>query len=235
MAERVGFEPTVEFPLHTLSKRAPSTTRTSLRIIRISGLGASGSAQNPNCVTNCARPPNVPRSLNLQPASVLAQHGVPEPYRLGPPGRASKYSRGRQAFGRLGDEESILSRPLRPREDHALRCRFGELLRTAPCGSGSRRSGLAGWSPWRSASSAVGRSSARGRGCSDSNRVANHDRESFADREQSALMKGHGSRAVPSIFHHVTDISGACTAYTEPWIQIASSGSRCRSAFTTRQ
>ena len=32
MAERVGFEPTVEFPLHTLSKRAPSTTRTSLRL-----------------------------------------------------------------------------------------------------------------------------------------------------------------------------------------------------------
>ena len=31
MAERVGFEPTVEFPLHTLSKRAPSTARTSLR------------------------------------------------------------------------------------------------------------------------------------------------------------------------------------------------------------
>jgi hypothetical protein len=30
LAERVGFEPTVEFPLHTLSKRAPSTTRTSL-------------------------------------------------------------------------------------------------------------------------------------------------------------------------------------------------------------
>src|SRR5438046_10722784 len=28
--ERVGFEPTVEFPPHTLSKRAPSTTRTSL-------------------------------------------------------------------------------------------------------------------------------------------------------------------------------------------------------------
>ena len=42
MAERVGFEPTVEFPLHTLSKRAPSTTRTSLRIFRISSLQASG-------------------------------------------------------------------------------------------------------------------------------------------------------------------------------------------------
>src|SRR5688572_4491505 len=32
MAEREGFEPSVEFPLHTLSKRAPSTTRTSLRL-----------------------------------------------------------------------------------------------------------------------------------------------------------------------------------------------------------
>ena len=31
MAERVGFEPTVGFPQHTLSKRAPSTTRTPLR------------------------------------------------------------------------------------------------------------------------------------------------------------------------------------------------------------
>ena len=34
MAEREGFEPSVEFPLHTLSKRAPSTTRTSLRAWR---------------------------------------------------------------------------------------------------------------------------------------------------------------------------------------------------------
>ena len=32
LAERVGFEPTVEFPLHTLSKRAQSTTLTSLRL-----------------------------------------------------------------------------------------------------------------------------------------------------------------------------------------------------------
>ncbi len=31
VAEREGFEPSVEFPLHTLSKRAPSTTRTSLQ------------------------------------------------------------------------------------------------------------------------------------------------------------------------------------------------------------
>jgi hypothetical protein len=31
MAEREGFEPSIEFPLYTLSKRAPSTTRPSLR------------------------------------------------------------------------------------------------------------------------------------------------------------------------------------------------------------
>ena len=30
VAEREGFEPSVEFPLHTLSKRAPSTARPSL-------------------------------------------------------------------------------------------------------------------------------------------------------------------------------------------------------------
>ncbi len=30
-AETEGFEPSVEFPLHTLSKRAPSATRTSLQ------------------------------------------------------------------------------------------------------------------------------------------------------------------------------------------------------------
>ena len=33
MAEKVGFEPTIEFPLYTRSRRAPSTTRTSLHNI----------------------------------------------------------------------------------------------------------------------------------------------------------------------------------------------------------
>jgi hypothetical protein len=33
MAERVGFEPTLEFPPNTLSKRAPSATRPSLQRI----------------------------------------------------------------------------------------------------------------------------------------------------------------------------------------------------------
>ena len=32
LAEREGFEPSVRLPLHTLSKRAPSTTRTPLLI-----------------------------------------------------------------------------------------------------------------------------------------------------------------------------------------------------------
>src|SRR2546427_8592494 len=35
VAERVGFEPTVRFPPHTLSKRAPSATRTPLRGKRV--------------------------------------------------------------------------------------------------------------------------------------------------------------------------------------------------------
>src|SRR2546427_10186873 len=42
LAEREGFEPSVQFPVHTLSKRAPSTTRTSLRVCRINRLRASG-------------------------------------------------------------------------------------------------------------------------------------------------------------------------------------------------
>ncbi len=32
-AETEGFEPSVELPLHTLSKRAPSATRTSLHFL----------------------------------------------------------------------------------------------------------------------------------------------------------------------------------------------------------
>src|SRR5580693_8976699 len=33
LAERQGFEPWIEFPLYTLSKRAPSTTRPSLQFV----------------------------------------------------------------------------------------------------------------------------------------------------------------------------------------------------------
>jgi hypothetical protein len=41
LAERVGFEPTLEFPLNTLSKRAPSATRPSLRGINTLALAAA--------------------------------------------------------------------------------------------------------------------------------------------------------------------------------------------------
>src|SRR4026209_2655684 len=53
MAERVGFEPTVEFPLHTLSKRAPSTTRTSLRSSGISSLPRSMEPAQTDCDVRC--------------------------------------------------------------------------------------------------------------------------------------------------------------------------------------
>src|SRR5712671_4415527 len=49
LAEREGFEPSVEFPLHTLSKRAPSTTRPSLRLKSIT---------YERDQANCVRPPN---------------------------------------------------------------------------------------------------------------------------------------------------------------------------------
>ena len=45
MAERVGFEPTVEFPLHTLSKRARSTAPTSLRASRFNRVQGARQAE----------------------------------------------------------------------------------------------------------------------------------------------------------------------------------------------
>src|SRR4029077_14031103 len=44
MAERVGFEPTAEFPLHSLSRRAVSTAQTPLR----ANSGASSLTNAPN-------------------------------------------------------------------------------------------------------------------------------------------------------------------------------------------
>jgi hypothetical protein len=58
VAEREGFEPSVGFPLHTLSKRAPSASRSSLRF-RINDLQAVLGARTPNC----DRPLNPSRSL----------------------------------------------------------------------------------------------------------------------------------------------------------------------------
>jgi hypothetical protein len=47
MAEREGFEPSVEFPLHTLSKRARSTAPTPLR---------AELARRPYAADNCSAP-----------------------------------------------------------------------------------------------------------------------------------------------------------------------------------
>src|SRR2546425_1599691 len=47
----------------SLSKRAPSTTRTSLRVFGINRLRASGSARKPNCDRNCDTPPKGLRSF----------------------------------------------------------------------------------------------------------------------------------------------------------------------------
>src|SRR5438874_8983855 len=55
LAEREGFEPSVGFPLHTLSKRAPSTTRTSLRLSGINSLQRMHSSKNPTCVVDLCR------------------------------------------------------------------------------------------------------------------------------------------------------------------------------------
>ena len=42
MAEGVGFEPTIRFPVYTLSRRAPSTARPSLRQTVTRGRGGAG-------------------------------------------------------------------------------------------------------------------------------------------------------------------------------------------------
>src|SRR4029434_10325403 len=55
LAEREGFEPSVEFPLHTLSKRAPSTTRTSLHF-RINNLRAVWNSVAQNAPSHVAVP-----------------------------------------------------------------------------------------------------------------------------------------------------------------------------------
>ena len=53
MAERQGFEPWVPFRVHTLSKRAPSATRPSLRIMRINNLVEIALRQNLLCDVLC--------------------------------------------------------------------------------------------------------------------------------------------------------------------------------------
>src|SRR5580700_8615848 len=57
VAEREGFEPSLEFPLNTLSKRAPSTTRPSLLTLeRARSVAVLSLAQAEQVVTNSQIP-----------------------------------------------------------------------------------------------------------------------------------------------------------------------------------
>jgi hypothetical protein len=66
-----GSQPTLSAALATCglssesyaSKRAPSTTRTSLRVFRINNLPSLLGLRIRNCVRNCIRPLNLPRSV----------------------------------------------------------------------------------------------------------------------------------------------------------------------------
>src|SRR4051812_38741703 len=80
LAEREGFEPSVEFPLHTLSKRAPSTTRTSLRVFRISSLQASGCAGKPElCSELCKTSSGAATTYGDPPTPTKPSHHSPTP------------------------------------------------------------------------------------------------------------------------------------------------------------
>src|SRR5438445_7938431 len=52
LAERVGFEPTLPFRVNTLSKRAPSATRPSLRFGSAPGAVAGKLLQNGSCASS---------------------------------------------------------------------------------------------------------------------------------------------------------------------------------------
>src|SRR5258708_8837020 len=54
VAERVGFEPTLPFRVNTLSKRAPSATRPSLRL----------GSRDGNCSGNLSQVPRLPHTFS---------------------------------------------------------------------------------------------------------------------------------------------------------------------------
>src|SRR5213594_5085844 len=72
VAERVGFEPTVRFPPHTLSKRAPSATRTPLRGKRVHWLTESAAMIDRSLDrVNAGRPERFARKARLALSSLL--------------------------------------------------------------------------------------------------------------------------------------------------------------------
>jgi hypothetical protein len=63
LAEGVGFEPTIRFPVYTLSKRAPSATRPPLRTRESTQYSDSGSRDNLRAPRGLGRPSARPASL----------------------------------------------------------------------------------------------------------------------------------------------------------------------------
>src|SRR5271165_2305254 len=81
LAERVGFEPTLEFPLNTLSKRAPSATRPSLRRESWEGTAATEALVSAarSLTTRAALFNSMGESVEPQPGTIeLAQRACRE-------------------------------------------------------------------------------------------------------------------------------------------------------------
>jgi hypothetical protein len=88
----------------SLSKRAPSATRPSLRLSRINNLRRQRQPETANCVTNCVRPLNVPKSLTGFRRPPTGRQRPPQT-RPGP--LTSIAGDGRPAHSRADDAESI--------------------------------------------------------------------------------------------------------------------------------
>jgi hypothetical protein len=77
MAERAGFEPAVELPPHTLSKRAPSASRTPLRrAVHLSKNMAERKGFEPLDLVKGQRFSRPPRSTTPAPLLVRALHST---------------------------------------------------------------------------------------------------------------------------------------------------------------
>ena len=75
LAEGVGFEPTIRFPVYTLSKRAPSATRPPLRARRAQySLGPR--RDNPRGAGPIPRPANPAATMELPPRGVVGRQSV---------------------------------------------------------------------------------------------------------------------------------------------------------------
>src|SRR5579864_8131649 len=102
MAERVGFEPTLPFRVNTLSKRAPSATRPSLRRANV----ASG-----RCGKRCES--HTDDAKKTLPVDSMVPPEEPQPYELQGGGlRAAGYEGFSDDVGTEGIEPTPAAAPL---------------------------------------------------------------------------------------------------------------------------